>query len=109
MDPFLTCRQISDFLGDYFDGTLAGEARREFDRHLAVCPSCVRYLEGYKSTLKEARQAHRAADDAGGAGAATPPAGAPAATVPEELIQAILAARRSRGVPPVAGAGSPSE
>ena len=86
MDPFLTCRQLADFLGDYFDGALAGDVRREFDRHLAVCPSCIRYLEGYKSTLQLARQAHR---DGG-----EPAAANPADTVPEELVQAILAARR---------------
>lgn len=77
--------------------------RREFDRHLAACPSCIRYLEGYKSTLQLARQAHRdgGTPDCGmpapgsrGARDASGETAAPTDAVPEELIQAILAARR---------------
>lgn len=78
MEPFLTCQQMSDFLGEYFDCTLPKEQRSEFERHLAVCPPCIHYLESYKRTVALARQSTATA----------------APMPPEELIQAILAARR---------------
>lgn len=79
--PSLTCREVLDFLVDYSDGQLSGAARREFDRHLSVCPSCVAYLKSYKTTIELEKLA--AADAAACCGA----------TVPEALIKAILAAR----------------
>ena len=83
VEPFLTCREMADFLGDYFEGALPGDQKREFERHLAVCPPCIHYLESYKATVTLAKQSCDA-----GAGAA------PHAEVPEALIQAILAARK---------------
>ena len=80
MEPFLSCQRIADFLGEYFDATLAAPQRREFERHLAVCPPCIQYLESYKTTVALARLAKGEAGE--------PP--------PEALIQAILAARRQQ-------------
>jgi anti-sigma factor RsiW len=74
--PYLPCREIIAFLADYLDGALALETRSEFDRHLAVCPSCVAYLAGYRDTIRMAKAAARDAD-----------AGDP----PEELVRAIVA------------------
>jgi anti-sigma factor RsiW len=84
LEPFLTCREMADFLGDYFEGSLPGEQKREFERHLAVCPPCIHYLESYKATVALAKKSCTA--DAA--------RGAPPADVPEALIQAILAARK---------------
>ncbi len=81
MKPYITCRQLIDFLADYLDGGLTAGERHEFDRHLAVCPSCVNYLDSYKTTIQVGKAAFRAPDDE-----------APA-DVPEELIRAIIAAR----------------
>jgi anti-sigma factor RsiW len=63
----------------YEDGELSGDERQEFDRHLAVCPSCVNYLQTYRKTTLMARAS---------ANAAVPD------EVPEELVKAILAARQ---------------
>ena len=82
MNPFITCKELIDFLAAYLDGELPTEQRREFDRHLAVCPSCINYLEGYKATIAMGRAAFCGPDDA------IP------CDVPEDLIAAILAARR---------------
>ncbi len=82
VDPYLTCQQLAEFLGEYYDGTLAAKERREFERHLAVCPPCIHYLESYKTTVA-----------LGKASCGSAPA---SEQVPEELIQAILAARRQR-------------
>jgi anti-sigma factor RsiW len=76
-----TCRQLTDVIADYLAGGLQAMARAEFDRHLAICPTCVDYLETYRLTIALVRAC--AAD-----------AAAAPAEVPEELIQAILAARR---------------
>jgi len=75
----LTCQEMTDFLADYLDGSLALAERHVFDKHLADCPECAAYLRSYTETIRLARQSRE--DDA-----------LPAA-VPDELVRAILAAR----------------
>ena len=77
----LTCRECIEFLMDYLDDALSTEARLTFERHLAACANCVRYLESYKMTTKVCKKAFEGREGEG------------VAPVPEELIQAILAAR----------------
>ena len=77
--PIITCRELIDFIADYLDGALAADARFDFERHLAVCPSCRAYLASYAATIRASREA-MAADDA--------------PELPEELVQAILGSRR---------------
>jgi anti-sigma factor RsiW len=88
MKPFLTCRELIDFLGEYFEGGLAPAQRDEFERHLAVCPSCLVYLETYKSTIVLSRAAFADEECEPDAPQTLP------AEVPEALIAAILAARK---------------
>jgi hypothetical protein len=76
--PYITCRQLIDFISAYRDNELPGHERVEFERHLAVCPSCVAYLGTYEKTVALARKADT---------------DLPPADVPESLIEAILAAR----------------
>lgn len=47
----MTCREVIDFLMSYLDGDLPAASRAEFERHLAVCKSCVAYLESYRQTV----------------------------------------------------------
>ena len=77
--PHLTCQQLIDFIMSYLDNELPLEARAEFDRHMAVCPSCVDYLKTYEKTVLLAKSC---ADDP------VPD------DVPESLVQAILEARK---------------
>lgn len=77
MGSEFTCRQLIAFLDDYLSGEQALAVRAEFERHLADCPACRSYLAEYETTVRLARSA---GDD-------TP------TDAPEELIQAILAAR----------------
>lgn len=81
----MTCRELIEFLMDYLDGTLPPEQRREFERHLAVCPSCVAYLKSYEQTSRLAVEA--LTDSAGPA--ILPP-------VPEGLVRAVLAAAAAK-------------
>jgi anti-sigma factor RsiW len=75
----LTCRELTEFLADYFAGELGPDGRSLFEGHLADCPDCVAYLRSYAETMRLAKDAY---------GDEPVPAG-----VPEQLIRAILAAR----------------
>ena len=75
----LTCQEVLDYLTEYLDGTLTSGEHARMDEHLAVCPECVAYLKNFQATIALSRRA--CAED-------------PALTqVPEDLVQAILAAR----------------
>jgi len=74
-EPYITCRQVIEFIVDYLDGSLSAEDLRQFQRHLAVCESCVVYLQTYEQTLRLARDTGEELD------------------LPEDLVAAVLAAR----------------
>jgi len=78
----MTCRELVEFLSAYLAGELAAEEQARFDGHLAECPDCVRYLRSYEETMAVAK------------GAFAHPGDPVPADVPEELVRAILAARR---------------
>jgi predicted anti-sigma-YlaC factor YlaD len=78
----VTCREFAEFMMDYTAGELTAEVRVPFDDHLARCSNCRRYLTSYEETVKLGK---RAFDDES--------ADLPS-DVPEELVRAILAARR---------------
>ena len=82
MNELLTCQALLDFLDDYVEERLDASERKRFDEHLAVCPACVRYLQGYRGTLQMLTLAGREHD------------GVPE-EVPRKLVEAILAARRA--------------
>jgi anti-sigma factor RsiW len=80
----MTCRELTDFLDDYLDGSLPPTPRATFEAHIGACPECAAYLESYAATIRIAKAA-----------AVEPDRPIPAG-VPEELVQAILAARKKR-------------
>jgi anti-sigma factor RsiW len=75
----VTCHDFIEFLLDYDEGRLPTEVRAQFDQHLAICPDCVNYLASYRATIALGQ---RALDDS---------ADPLPQSVPEELVQAILA------------------
>jgi anti-sigma factor RsiW len=81
----MTCREVYEFLDDYVDAALASAVRDDFTSHLTRCESCRRYLATYVKTRDVAIAAERAADAPGSSGG----------TPPEELVQAVLEARRA--------------
>ena len=81
MSHVVTCREFVEFLDDYLTGSLPEAERNSFTDHLAQCPSCVAYMKTYQSSVHLGRAALTHSDD--------PVLG----EAPEELIQAILAAR----------------
>jgi anti-sigma factor RsiW len=78
----VTCREFADFIADYFSNELAAEIRARFDRHLQLCPNCRRYLRSYQESVTLAKATF-----------STDQSPVPA-DVPEQLVQAILDARR---------------
>jgi anti-sigma factor RsiW len=80
MIPWITCREVVDFLDRYLSGGLDPDAVARFERHLSECPPCVAYMHTYESAAAVSKALLQDAEDA--------PAG-----VPEDLVQAILQAR----------------
>lgn len=72
----VTCEELLGFLDDYLSGELPAARRRDFEAHLAECPSCVAYLETYREAVRLARATRAGAEE-----------------LPEELVAAILASR----------------
>ena len=81
----ISCRELIDFLDAYEDDTLEPDRRAVFDRHVNACPPCLAYLESYRATVAAGRSVCDADAKDGEA---------PAEELPEELVRAILSARR---------------
>jgi anti-sigma factor RsiW len=80
--PYITCRELIEFLHLYVSGELPPDRVEEFERHLSVCPSCVNYLQTYRDTIALGKAAFEDPDR-------------PAEEcAPEELVSAVLRARR---------------
>ena len=75
----MTCREVVDFLMAYDSGKRPPDQRRVFDTHIADCAACRTYLATYRATVAAAKNAFDLDD-------VSPP--------PEDLVDAILAARR---------------
>ncbi len=78
--PYITCRELLDFLHLYLDGELPAARRLEFDRHLSVCEPCRSYIREYRSAVALGKAAFSASDQP--------------ADAPEELVRAILRSRK---------------
>jgi anti-sigma factor RsiW len=74
----MTCRDVVGFLMDYISGDLEAGERARFEEHLRSCPQCVAYLRSYRDAVELGKDAFELTD----------------ASVPDELVQAILRVRR---------------
>ncbi len=72
------CKELITFLGDYLAHELPPERNLEFERHLAICESCVAYLASYEATIRMARSA-------------VEPTSLTVEEMPADLVHAILA------------------
>jgi anti-sigma factor RsiW len=84
MQNNLTCREFVEFLADYLEGRLPEDQLARFNGHLAACPSCVSYTRSYQDTVRLGKSVLPRREEP------VP------ADVPEDLVQAILAARDRR-------------
>ena len=79
----MTCREFAEFIAHYLASELPPAQQEAFDRHLSLCTNCARYLEQYRRTTELSRLAFDQDE------ASLP------ADVPEELVEAILRARKA--------------
>ena len=75
--PYISCQELITFLADYLAGELPPARNHEFQRHLAVCDSCVQYIATYEQTIRMAKTAMIAPE-------------LRVEDVPEDLVRAIL-------------------
>ena len=76
----MKCREFVAFVMEYLDGTLGESERSVFEEHVGCCPPCVNYLASYRETVRLGHSMCAPDDEV-------------PTEVPEELVQAILAAR----------------
>jgi anti-sigma factor RsiW len=55
----ITCRELAELLLDFVADQLPPERREHIEQHLALCSSCVAYLEGYRLTVQMTRRLPR--------------------------------------------------
>lgn len=51
-----SCQDINRFLVEYIDDELPLDTRKQFERHLDLCPSCRTYFEQYSETIRLVRE-----------------------------------------------------
>ena len=75
----MTCRELSDFLREYFAGELPAGVSTEFEMHIEHCGNCDVFLAQYRQTIALGKSVgqYEALD------------------VPEELIAAIVQSIRA--------------
>lgn len=78
----MTCKEFVDFLMDYLGGELPAEQRAAFETHIEKCPPCLAFMQTYEETIHLGKKCCHHPEDP------VPE------TVPEDLVQAILAAKR---------------
>ncbi len=83
-EELITCQELITFLLEYLARELDPDETAAFERHLALCPSCVAYLETYRKTILLGRGVVRHEEEL-----------APPPQLGDELVRAILAARRA--------------
>lgn len=52
----MVCKELTDVLCDYLEGTLDPEIHEELEEHFKDCPPCTAFLNTYKKTSFLCRQ-----------------------------------------------------
>ena len=82
--PFMIdCEEFEAFIVDYLEENLSTRQRTKFDLHLKLCRECREYLQSYKTTMELTKAQTDIPFSKMGMG-----------DVPEDLIKAVLAARK---------------
>ncbi|MBI4445481.1 MAG: zf-HC2 domain-containing protein [Acidobacteria bacterium] len=56
MKAFISCKQCTDLLMDYLEGTLDTGIKQRLDEHLSACPPCLNFLRTYKTSSELTRR-----------------------------------------------------
>lgn len=51
-----SCREVTQLLIDYVDGTMAPDLRAELTSHMADCPPCLAFMRTYRETIRLSRE-----------------------------------------------------
>ncbi len=81
----MNCQEFVRFLMEYLERTLDEQQREMFEQHIADCPPCGDYLRSYERSVALGRTVCNCVEE-----------DVPE-EVPDQLVQAILAARRAGG------------
>ncbi|MFN8547558.1 MAG: zf-HC2 domain-containing protein [Candidatus Eisenbacteria bacterium] len=79
----MNCRELVEFLMQYLDGDLPPAEATHFEEHVQMCPPCLAYLETYRAAIRAGKKVCCHEEES------------LRRAIPEELVQAILAARRA--------------
>jgi anti-sigma factor RsiW len=52
----MNCAELLDVVSDALDGTLAEDARVEFDEHLRACAACRTYVEQLRISIESLKR-----------------------------------------------------
>ena len=79
----ITCEEFEEFILAYLEDELPPRKKRVFEIHLKMCRECRAYLRAYQASMNLAKRA------------LTEEEIAPLAEVPDDLVDAVLAARET--------------
>jgi anti-sigma factor RsiW len=48
----LPCREVTEILDGYLDGTMSADDRARLEAHLRSCEGCVNYLDQLRTTIR---------------------------------------------------------
>ena len=74
----MNCQQLIEILSDYLEGSMPADYRAELEKHLALCPPCIDYLNSFRDTIRLAKESGSALSDCG------------ELQLPPELVKAIM-------------------
>jgi len=80
VDKQISCQQLEAFIDDYLDENLSEIELTTFNAHLEMCPMCDKYLDNYRNSVALGKAAYKNEDEC--------------ESIPEPLVQAILAASK---------------
>ena len=83
MHRMITCAEFEDFVLSYLEGELPARQRSMFEWHIRLCRECREYLAAYQRAMELGRIVM------------SPPDEPVSEDVPEDLVKAILEARKA--------------
>ncbi len=85
IDPTeLSCLKLETFIDDYLDNKLPSAKREVFEAHIDYCPGCYSFLANYRSAVHLGKAAYADEEEA------------TCATMPDNLVEAILRASKTK-------------
>ena len=79
----ITCKELTEVLTDYLEGTLPPEDRAALEAHLALCEGCANYVDQMRQTIRVVHELRPADVEA---------------TAPDDLLEAFRAWQRDRSL-----------